>query len=166
MKKSQTKLMKDLIPNKHTLSNVGRAGAVMAAAALSLGSSGSGAAASDSFIATAPSLTPVTEYRVGEIKPIIERKTIEVSAAAPVAAAPSSGRSGACGLDYIKQAESGGDYGATSSSGKYRGAYQFDQRTWESTGGSGDPAKASPKEQDARAAKLYSMRGSAPWSVC
>ncbi|MBA2437852.1 MAG: transglycosylase family protein [Acidimicrobiia bacterium] len=69
-------------------------------------------------------------------------------------------------MDGIKACESGGDYGAVSASGKYRGAYQFDQSTWESVGGSGDPAAASPAEQDQRAAALKSQRGSSPWPSC
>lgn len=47
--------------------------------------------------------------------------------------------------------------------GQYRGAYQFDAGTWRAMGGSGDPAAASPAEQDARAAELYRQRGTRPW---
>lgn len=78
----------------------------------------------------------------------------------------SAGSSSGAGLNGIKACESGGDYGAVSSSGKYRGAYQFDQQTWESVGGSGDPAAASPAEQDQRAATLQQQRGSSPWPSC
>jgi hypothetical protein len=53
-----------------------------------------------------------------------------------------------------------------SGSGTYRGAYQFSQTTWESVGGTGDPAAAPPAEQDARAAALYSQQGSSPWPNC
>lgn len=66
----------------------------------------------------------------------------------------------------IRECESHGDYGAVSSGGTYRGAYQFDQTTWESVGGTGDPAAAPPEEQDARAAALYSQQGSSPWPNC
>lgn len=69
-------------------------------------------------------------------------------------------------LSSIRACESGGSYTAISPGGQYRGAYQFDQQTWHSVGGSGDPASASPAEQDKRAAILYSQRGSAPWPVC
>ncbi len=69
-------------------------------------------------------------------------------------------------LAKIAKCESGGNPGAVSRSGKYRGKYQFDQRTWEGVGGSGDPAAASEAEQDARAAQLYSQRGSQPWRNC
>jgi len=69
-------------------------------------------------------------------------------------------------LSSIRACESGGDYGAVSSNGAYRGAYQFDSQTWQSVGGSGDPAAASPAEQDARASQLRSERGSSPWPNC
>lgn len=69
-------------------------------------------------------------------------------------------------LDAIGACESGGDPTAVSSDGSYRGKYQFDFGTWESVGGSGDPAAASEQEQDYRAALLYSRSGSSPWPVC
>ncbi len=66
----------------------------------------------------------------------------------------------------LRDCESGGNYRAVNATGKYRGAYQFDQHTWESVGGIGDPAKASPAEQDARARALFEERGAAPWPYC
>lgn len=66
-------------------------------------------------------------------------------------------------LACIRSYESGGDYGAVSASGTYRGAYQFDRPTWSSVGGSGDPAAAPAAEQDARAWALYLSRGLQPW---
>jgi hypothetical protein len=69
-------------------------------------------------------------------------------------------------LESIASCESGGDPTAVSSDGSYRGKYQFDYGTWESMGGSGDPAAAPEAEQDYRAALLYSQSGSSPWPVC
>lgn len=69
-------------------------------------------------------------------------------------------------LESIAACESGGDPTAVSSDGSYRGKYQFDFGTWESVGGSGDPAAAPEAEQDYRAALLYSQSGSSPWPVC
>jgi hypothetical protein len=69
-------------------------------------------------------------------------------------------------LDAIGACESGGDPAAVSSDGSYRGKYQFDYGTWESVGGSGDPAAASESEQDYRAALLYAQSGSSPWPIC
>ena len=83
--------------------------------------------------------------------------------------ASSGGRAGGGaggGLAAIRACESSGNYGAVSANGRYRGAYQFDQRTWQSVGGSGDPAAASPAEQDARAGQLRSQRGANPWPNC
>ena len=69
-------------------------------------------------------------------------------------------------LDAIGACESGGDPTAVSSDGSYRGKYQFDYGTWESVGGSGDPAAAAEAEQDYRAALLYAQSGSSPWPIC
>ena len=69
-------------------------------------------------------------------------------------------------LDAIGACESGGDPTAVSADGSYRGKYQFDYGTWESVGGSGDPAAASEPEQDYRAALLYARSGPSPWPVC
>jgi hypothetical protein len=69
-------------------------------------------------------------------------------------------------LESIAACESGGNPEAVSPEGTYRGKYQFDQGTWESVGGSGDPAAAPEAEQDYRAALLYSESGSSPWPIC
>jgi len=69
-------------------------------------------------------------------------------------------------LESIASCESGGNPAAVSSDGSYRGKYQFDFGTWESMGGSGDPAAAPESEQDYRAALLYAQSGSSPWPVC
>jgi glycine/D-amino acid oxidase-like deaminating enzyme len=90
----------------------------------------------------------------------------EYAEAVAAASAPAGTGSYGSSLAAIRQCESGGDYSAVSSSGTYRGAYQFDQATWESMGGTGDPAAASPAEQDMRAQMLYEQSGSSPWPVC
>jgi TolA-binding protein len=69
-------------------------------------------------------------------------------------------------LESIASCESGGDPTIVSSDGTYRGKYQFSISTWESVGGSGDPAAAPEAEQDYRAALLYAQAGSSPWPVC
>ncbi len=69
-------------------------------------------------------------------------------------------------LESIAACESGGNPEAVSADGTYRGKYQFDQGTWESVGGHGDPAAAPEAEQDYRAALLYSESGSSPWPIC
>ena len=85
-------------------------------------------------------------------------------APAPAAAAPSGGVSEH--LQRIAQCESGGNPTAVSSSGLYRGKYQFAVSTWEGLGGTGDPAAAPEAEQDRLAALLYARSGPAPWPVC
>jgi hypothetical protein len=68
-------------------------------------------------------------------------------------------------LDAIAACESGGDPTAVNAAGYY-GKYQFDMGTWQSVGGSGNPAEASEAEQDMRASMLYEQAGSSPWPVC
>lgn len=69
-------------------------------------------------------------------------------------------------LARIRRCESRGNYSILSASGRYRGAYQFDFTTWRGVGGSGDPAAASPPEQDYRALLLLRLRGTRPWPIC
>jgi peptidoglycan hydrolase-like protein with peptidoglycan-binding domain len=69
-------------------------------------------------------------------------------------------------LAKIAACESGGNPTAVSRDGRYRGKYQFTRATWRSLGGTGDPAKAPEATQDAMAAKLLALRGTAPWPVC
>ena len=69
-------------------------------------------------------------------------------------------------LRRIAQCESGGNPRAVSRTGRYRGKYQFDQATWEASGGRGDPIRASESTQDRIAVRLYRKRGTAPWPNC
>jgi hypothetical protein len=69
-------------------------------------------------------------------------------------------------LEAIAACESGGNPSAIGGGGLYRGKYQFDFGTWQSVGGTGDPAQASEAEQDRRAAILYEQSGPSPWPVC
>lgn len=68
-------------------------------------------------------------------------------------------------LAAIRSCESGGNY-TTDTGNSFYGAYQFTLSTWASVGGSGNPAAASPAEQDRRAAMLYQREGASPWPVC
>ena len=69
-------------------------------------------------------------------------------------------------LARIAQCESGGDPTAVSPDGQYRGKYQFARETWESLGGTGDPAEAPEAEQDRLAALLMERQGPSAWPVC
>ena len=64
----------------------------------------------------------------------------------------------------LRMCESTNRYDINTGNGYY-GAYQFDQATWNSVGGSGRPDQAAPAEQDYRALILYRNRGWGPW-VC
>ncbi len=157
---------------KQHAARIGKIAAVMAVATLTLGTIDAEPVAGTATLnARAASLDPAP-FAANAPTPVVKQEVVtETAEAAPVVAQATpvkkaSRPSGSCGLDYIKSKESGGRYNAVSKSGKYRGAYQFDQRTWNSVGGSGDPAAASPAEQDARAAALYAKRGSQPWGVC
>ncbi len=98
------------------------------------------------------------------------------SSSSPGSSSPGSSSSGSSaalpsvpvqtdGWEQLRQCESGGNYQSRSNS-LYRGAYQFGYSTWESVGGTGDPADAPPAEQDARAYALYLLRGASPWPEC
>ena len=69
-------------------------------------------------------------------------------------------------LERIAQCESGGNPGAVSPGGMYRGKYQFSRETWRRLGGAGDPADAPEWLQDRMALKLYSQSGTASWPSC
>ena len=68
-------------------------------------------------------------------------------------------------LAAIRQCESHGNYSTNTGNGFY-GAYQFTQSSWEAVGGTGNPAAASPAEQDKRAAMLMARSGPQNWPVC
>ena len=77
------------------------------------------------------------------------------------------------GLSRLRACESGGNYNAVSSTGKYRGAYQFSRTTWNSVARAHyphlngvDPAQAWPWEQDAMARALWHMSGRGQWPHC
>jgi hypothetical protein len=55
---------------------------------------------------------------------------------------------------------------ALNPSGKYRGLFQFDYRSWRYVGGSGDPSRASVREQYKRAKMLQEIQGWSAWPQC
>lgn len=83
-----------------------------------------------------------------------------------VSAAPAATGGGAGGdLASIRACESGGDYTTNTGNG-YFGAYQFDLPTWQAAGGTGNPASASPAEQDAVAAAWIAAGHRSAWPNC
>jgi Transglycosylase-like domain len=91
--------------------------------------------------------------------PILRRQTAPAPQAAPAPHASPA-------LEAIAACESGGDPTAVGGGGLYRGKYQFSYETWQSVGGSGDPAAAPEAEQDRRAAMLLARDGAGHWPVC
>ena len=101
-----------------------------------------------------------------ELRDELSKSRRELRRAKRATAAPATA-SGAAPphLEAIAACESGGNPSTNTGNGFY-GKYQFTQSTWESVGGTGNPAAASEAEQDARAAQLYAQSGSTPWPVC
>ncbi|MGH2715524.1 MAG: transglycosylase family protein [Thermoleophilaceae bacterium] len=89
---------------------------------------------------------------------VLKRMTAVAPATSAGAASPQ--------LEAIAACESGGDPATIGGGGLYRGKYQFSYETWQSVGGSGDPAAAPEAEQDARAAALLARDGAGHWPVC
>jgi hypothetical protein len=85
----------------------------------------------------------------------------------PAAIGPSDSQFLAC----IRMRESHNDYTAVSSSGNYRGAYQFNQPAWDTTARHAGRLDlvgrlantVAPADQDALALDLYHWQGAAPW---
>jgi hypothetical protein len=76
-------------------------------------------------------------------------------------------------LHRLRMCESTDNYEAVSRSGLYRGAYQFDQTTWDDVAGRFfpflvgiDPVDTAPWWQDSMARALWSERGKQPWPIC
>lgn len=96
--------------------------------------------------------------------PVSSLTTDGSGAAATAAHAPVAKANTASGdlFARIRARESGGNYAENTGNGYY-GAYQFSLGTWQGVGGTGNPAAASPAEQDLRAQMLYARRGCSPW---
>jgi len=77
------------------------------------------------------------------------------------------------GLARLRACESNGRYDVVSSSGSYRGAYQFHRGTWNSVASrhypelhGQDPARAGSFDQDRMARALWAEQGRSPWPHC
>ncbi len=77
------------------------------------------------------------------------------------------------GLARLRACESNGNYRVVSSNGRYRGAYQFSQSTWNATArrhypflAGIDPASAHTWDQDRMARALWATGGPGHWPVC
>jgi hypothetical protein len=101
------------------------------------------------------------------------RRATESATATRAAPAPRTGDPTADQWARLRNCESAGNYGAISAAGRFRGAYQFDQATWDQVAQAYfpnllgvDPAAANPADQDAVALMLYRQRGTSPWPRC
>jgi uncharacterized protein YabE (DUF348 family) len=112
-------------------------------------------------------LTDGVETAREEIGTTVGRKPVSEQVSVGTKARPVNSPE-ADGLDWaaLARCESGGRPNAVSSTGAYRGMYQFSQSTWNSVGGTGDPAKASAQEQTYRAQLLYKRSGAGQWPHC
>jgi hypothetical protein len=124
-------------------------------------------------------LAAVNESRAKFIAAVEEQQRLEALAQflRSRSSATGGGRGSRCGGDFAcfqectLEIESHGNYGAVSPGGTYRGAWQFDQSTWDSNAAASgrsdlvglDPATAAPGDQDAIAHDLYQRRGNQPW---
>lgn len=116
----------------------------------------------DANLVSAPTLVDQPFHPVearGAAVQAVRRAKRESSPEPPAVAVPPQ-------LEAIAACESGGDPSAVSSTGAYRGKYQFSPATWQAVGGTGDPAAAPEAEQDQRAAILYAQSGPGQWPVC
>ena len=120
----------------------------------------------------------VNESRAKYIAAVEQRQWLEaVDRFLRSRSATGGGRGSRCGGNFAcfqqctLEIESHGNYGAVSPGGTYRGAWQFDQSTWDSNAAASgrpdlvgvDPATAQPGDQDAIAHDLYQRRGNQPW---
>ena len=102
-----------------------------------------------------------------------QRPVVKVTPTAPPAPPIASGEPTAAQWQKLRQCESGNNYEALSAGGRFRGAYQFSQSTWNWVAGQVapqlvdvDPAEAAAGDQDNMAINLFHMRGASQWPVC
>lgn len=102
-----------------------------------------------------------------------EQNAFKAAYDAQVAQARSIGGLSDAQLERLRDCESSGNYNAVSSSGRYRGAYQFSQATWNNVAEKyfpayvgTDPASAPAHIQDGMARGLYLMAGKGQWPHC
>ena len=95
-------------------------------------------------------------------------KPAPAPARATTSSAARTATGGADSLNWpaLANCESGGNPRAVSSTGAYRGLYQFSLSTWRSVGGVGDPIDNSAGEQTYRAKVLYNRSGAGQWPHC
>ncbi len=109
---------------------------------------------------------PATRAEVRESVGVLRRMLAPAATTTSTSTAPAGTGAASGSLEAVAACESGGDPTAIGRGGVYRGKYQFTYSTWQSVGGTGDPAAAPEAEQDQRAAMLLAQSGSGQWPVC
>jgi hypothetical protein len=110
---------------------------------------------------------------------LLQERAATVSNRSGGVAVSSGGGNGRCNGDVgcflactrAHESDSAGGYSAVGGGGRYRGAYQFDQQTWNNNAAASgrldlvgqDPAAVAPAAQDQVAADTYARRGNQPW---
>ena len=115
-------------------------------------------------LSTTTVTAPVTRVVAVGTKP----RPAATTSSSTTSSAPRRSTGGADSLNWpaLARCESGGNPRAVSSTGKYRGLYQFSITTWRSVGGQGDPIDNSSGEQTYRAKLLYNRSGAGQWPHC
>lgn len=102
----------------------------------------------------------ISRAEIQSVVTLQPQKQVEV-----VGAKPSFSGDFAAALAKLRSCEGG--YNSWNPAGPYYGAYQFDQRTWNSSAPAGAPyGSATPAQQDQAARNLYVRRGWSPWPNC
>ena len=96
-----------------------------------------------------------------------DRRQQEERRSARTARSASSARTGTAGVwAALARCESGGNPSARSANGRYLGAFQFSQATWNSLGFGGSPTDHSYETQLAAAQRLQARSGWGQWPRC
>ncbi|MDA3038802.1 MAG: transglycosylase family protein [Actinomycetota bacterium] len=124
---------------------------------------------------TTPPAPPTTPAPTAPAPTAPKPNVPPATTAAPTPATePTAGEPTAAQWESLRQCEAWGDYTVVSGNGRYFGAYQFSQGTWDNIArlsGRSDlvgvrPSGASPADQDAMALALWRSTGWSSWPSC
>lgn len=154
---------------------VGRGAAVAAVALALLAGCGTSPGRQGAPVSARPSSTSTTATTAAVVVAVASEPVVASIVTTTTTEAHTAPSGGVWAhLARIRACESGGNYGAVSRSGTYRGAYQFSRATWDGNAARAgrsdlvgvDPAAASPADQDAMAYELYVRSGPGQWPHC
>lgn len=116
--------------------------------------------------ALAASTTTTEPEPTTTVAPVIPPPTAPARSLQPVTTTPVGAVLAYGELAAIRACEQGTAGYATNTGNGYYGAYQFSLSTWASVGGTGNPANASPAEQDMRAQMMIDAGRRGEWPNC